>query len=90
MLRDRVANEFLGAPYRLFQRQAVRQPGRDCCRVRAAGAVRCDAPHKRRGKLDNFSIAKENVDGISVWQMAAFEKNGRSKFYSQLFGGSMH
>jgi len=58
MSRNRFSHEFLGLTDRLLEGEPFGKTSRDRRRIRAAGAMSCNAAHERRREFDNFPVAK--------------------------------
>ena len=88
---DGLGDEIFPNLHRVRQIVAERERGADGGGISAAGSVRGNAPHERRGQQEFRLAIEENVNGLAaIFQMAALEQNGAAELGVNVPGGFPH
>ena len=88
---NRRRDEIFSDLHRLRQIMAERERGANRGGISAAGAVRADAFHKRRGQKQFRFAVKKNVRRLrAIFQMAAFDQNRAAEMRMDFLRGVAH
>src|SRR6185437_12665874 len=73
--RNGRGHKLLGLPDRFLEIESPNQPGGDCGRKGAAGAVKVSGGNSHGGITDNVALPDQQIDTFSAAAVTAFDQN---------------